>query len=157
MTSEKDDEILALSMPPGKGAAPPVAKDEASTIPKPCEQQPRDFTQAFRILGTFCVFFITWGGASSFGAYQAFYQRDLLAEHTPSVIAWIGTVQISLMGFTGIVSGALYDRGYIRALLIVGGALVVFGFMMLSLAKEYYQIILAQGICIGLGTYSAFK
>jgi MFS family permease len=147
MTTEKDEEISALSVSPREELAG-VTKDGTVPISR---ASPRNFTQICRLLGTFFIFFITWGVASSFSAYQAYYQQDLLADHTPSVISWIGTVQVSLMGFTGIVSGALYDRGYIRNLLVVGGVLVVFGFMMLSLAKEYYQVILTQGVCVGLG------
>jgi hypothetical protein len=52
---------------------------------------------------------------------------------------------------TGFMSGPLYDRGYLRWLLIVGGFLVVFGYMMLSLCTTLWQCILAQGFCIGIG------
>ncbi|OAP60787.1 hypothetical protein AYL99_05789 [Fonsecaea erecta] len=147
MTSEKDGEISALSV--SLGQQPATATGHASI--RDAQGPTRDFTSTCRILGCFFVFFITWGVASSIGAYQAFYQKDLLASHPPSVISWIGTVQVALMGLTGIVSGALYDRGFIRTLLVVGGSLVIFGFMMLSLAKEYYHVILAQGVCVGLG------
>ena len=151
MTSEKDEENFAVKVSPREKRATP-AKDE----PVPAARaDTRNFTQACRLLGTFFVFFITWGIASSFSAYQAYYQQSLLADHTPSVISWIGTVQVSLLGFTGVLSGALYDRGFFRTLLIVGGSLDVFGFMMLSLAKEYYQMILTQGLCIGIGGYRA--
>ncbi|OCT51584.1 putative MFS monocarboxylate transporter [Cladophialophora carrionii] len=149
MTAKEDEQTSALSDAPTEQLAG-FAKDGDGSIPSR-RASPRNFTQVCRILGTFFVFFTTWGVASSFSAYQAYYQQDLLADHTPSVISWIGTVQVALLGFTGIVSGALYDRGYIRTLLVVGGAMVVFGFMMLSLAKEFYQVILAQGVCIGLG------
>ena len=36
-------------------------------------------------------------------------------------------------------------------MLYAGNFLVVFGIMMLSLCKEYWQVFLAQGICMGLG------
>lgn len=52
----------------------------------------------------------------------------------------------------GIVTGPIYDRGYIQELLIAGTIITVFGVMMLSLATEYYQILLAQGICVGIGS-----
>jgi nitrate/nitrite transporter NarK len=35
--------------------------------------------------------------------------------------------------------------------LLIGSFGVVFGFMMLSLCKEFWQAMLAQGFCIGLG------
>lgn len=54
--------------------------------------------------------------------------------------------------FTGIITGPVYDLGYHRTLLFLGGFLTVFGMMMLSLCTEYYQILLAQGVCVGLGS-----
>lgn len=42
--------------------------------------------------------------------------------------------------------------GYHKALLVAGGFLIVFGMMMLSLCTKFYQILLAQGVYVGLGT-----
>lgn len=52
----------------------------------------------------------------------------------------------------GIVTGPIYDRGYVRELLLSGTVLTVLGVMMLSLATEFYQVLLAQGICVGIGS-----
>jgi MFS family permease len=52
----------------------------------------------------------------------------------------------------GVVTGPIFDRGYIRELLVTGTVVTVLGVMMLSLAHEYYQILLAQGICVGIGS-----
>jgi MFS family permease len=43
------------------------------------------------------------------------------------------------------------DSGYFRTLIALGSFLVVFGHMMLSLCHAYWQVLLAQGFCIGLG------
>ena len=51
----------------------------------------------------------------------------------------------------GLLTGPLFDRGYLRTLLIVGTFGVVFGHMMLSLCTTYWQALLAQGFVIGLG------
>lgn len=48
--------------------------------------------------------------------------------------------------------GPLYDAGYCKALVVTGTFLVTFGFMMTSISTEYWHVLLAQGICIGLGT-----
>lgn len=53
--------------------------------------------------------------------------------------------------FVGSATGPVFDRGHLRLLLLIGSFGVVFGFMMLSLCKEFWQAILAQGFCIGLG------
>jgi len=52
---------------------------------------------------------------------------------------------------SGLVTGPLYDHGYLRALLVGGSLLEILGLMMMSLAREYYQIFLAQAVCLGLG------
>lgn len=51
----------------------------------------------------------------------------------------------------GLVSGPLVDLGHLRILIVSGNFLIVFGMMMTSLASEYYQVILAQGFCVGIG------
>jgi len=48
-------------------------------------------------------------------------------------------------------SGPIFDRGYLRFLIVSGAFLVVLGYMMLSLCHEFWQVILAQGFCIGFG------
>lgn len=52
---------------------------------------------------------------------------------------------------SGLVTGPLYDHGYLRALLVGGSLLEILGLMMMSLAREYYQVFLAQAVCLGLG------
>ena len=91
------------------------------------------------------------GFTLSFGAFQAYYQHELLVKSSASAISWIGTVQAWLLILVGVLSGPLFDLGYFRSMLYIGNFLVVFGIMMLSLAKEYWQIFLTQGLCMGLG------
>ena len=49
------------------------------------------------------------------------------------------------------VSGPIYDAGFSRALVFSGSCFVILGTFMLSICKEYWQVLLAQGICTGLG------
>jgi MFS family permease len=51
----------------------------------------------------------------------------------------------------------VYDRYGPRWLLIVGTVTYVFGLMMTSLATEYYQFILAQGIVASVGSSMCFN
>jgi MFS family permease len=53
--------------------------------------------------------------------------------------------------FSGLVTGPLFDYGFLRPLLLIGSLLEVFGLMMISLSSNYYQVFLSQGICVGLG------
>ena len=61
-----------------------------------------------------------------------------------------------LLFFGGVVSGRATDAGYFRHCFCFGVAMQVFGVLMASLAKEYYQILLSQGICVGLGSGFVF-
>ena len=56
----------------------------------------------------------------------------------------------------GLVSGPLYDAGYFRELIIAGMALIVFGMFMTSLCTQYWQVLLAQGITMGIGMGLSF-
>jgi len=52
----------------------------------------------------------------------------------------------------GVVMGPLYDAGYMRSLLVSGTLLITLGFMTTSICTTFWQVLLAQGVCIGLGT-----
>ena len=103
------------------------------------------------VLAAFLLFLISWGPATGIGAFQDYYQRHLLADYSPSAISWIGTVNATFLISTGVLTGPLFDRGYVRPLMLLGATMVVFGQMMLSLSTRYYQVMLSQGFCIGIG------
>lgn len=109
-----------------------------------------------KVLGCFFICFITLGVASTFGSYQAYYETTLLPSYSSSAISWIGGTQLFLLSFIGTLSGAFYDRGYFRGVLLAGLTLIVLGFFMLSLSREYWQIMLTQGVCIGLGQFPPY-
>ena len=91
------------------------------------------------------------GLLNSFGAFQPFYETDLLSHVSPSSISWIGSTQVFCLMAIGVIIGPLFDAGYCRLLVLVGTFLETAGFMLTSISTEYWQIFLAQGICIGLG------
>jgi len=53
--------------------------------------------------------------------------------------------------------GVVYDRYGPRSLLLFGGLLHIFGILMASLGTQYYQILLAQGICSAIGASALFQ
>lgn len=95
------------------------------------------------------VAFNTWGYIASFGVFQAYYQSSLGAS--PSAISWVGSVQVFLIFFVGTFSGRALDAGFFRATFYTGVLLQLVGVFMTSLATEYWQLFLAQGVCTGLG------
>ncbi|EME48913.1 hypothetical protein DOTSEDRAFT_162812 [Dothistroma septosporum NZE10] len=97
------------------------------------------------------LFFNTWGILNTFGVYQTYYESGQLYVESSSSISWIGAIQAFMVLIVGAFVGPIYDRGYFRALLLVGTFMIVFGHMMLSLCSEYWQCLLAQGFVIGIG------
>jgi MFS family permease len=91
------------------------------------------------------------GIVSSYGVFQTYYEIGLLADKSPSDISWIGSLQAYLLLTVGVLTGPLYDWGHFRALIFVGCFLEVFGMMMLSLCKKYWEVMLAQAIVVGVG------
>ncbi|KAK3694530.1 major facilitator superfamily domain-containing protein [Podospora appendiculata] len=133
--------------------APSTSTDEVQIPTPPALEPPPDGgLQAWlQVLGSTVVLINTWGLINTFGVYQAYYETDLLSSKSPSDISWIGSVQASLLLLMGVFSGPLFDAGYFRSLLITGLFLIVFGQFMTSLCTLYWQILLAQGFCIGIG------
>ncbi|OJJ07373.1 hypothetical protein ASPVEDRAFT_46715 [Aspergillus versicolor CBS 583.65] len=108
------------------------------------------------VAGGFMLFFNTWGMMNTFGVFQTYYESGALIQRSSSDISWIGSVQATMLLMVGFITGPIYDRGYLRPLLIAGTFGTVFGLMMLSLCKEYWQILLAQGFCVGIGAGCLF-
>ncbi|WFC99518.1 hypothetical protein MYAM1_002263 [Malassezia yamatoensis] len=103
-----------------------------------------------QVLGAFINFFNTWGIINAFGTFQAHYQQRF-PEQSASNISWIGSIDAFLLMGLGIVSGPLLDQGWFRTLQLSGTFLVLLGIFMASIAKEFWQVMLAQGVCFGLG------
>lgn len=94
---------------------------------------------------------VQFGYVSSFGVYQAYYSLRLFPNKSSSDISWIGSLQLFLQFSCGAISGPAFDKGHFHKLLAVGSALYIFCLFMLSLCKQYWQVMLAQAIGIGLG------
>ncbi|KDR69703.1 hypothetical protein GALMADRAFT_145411 [Galerina marginata CBS 339.88] len=105
------------------------------------------------VLGVWFVLFASFGYVYSFGVYQDYYTRFYLSDHSPSKIAWIGSLQLMLPFLLGLVSGKLFDAGYFYALQFAGGVILTVSLFGLSLAKpqKYNQVFLSQGVGMGIG------
>lgn len=51
----------------------------------------------------------------------------------------------------GGIAGSLTDAGHERLVLIAGASLIILGTLTTSAATAYWQVLLSQGICTGLG------
>jgi MFS family permease len=91
----------------------------------------------------------TWGFVNSFGAFQTYYASIL--PQPPSTISWIGSIQAWLLFAVGMFSGRALDAGLFRPTVIVGIGFQLLGIFTMSVAKTYWQLLLTQGVCTGLG------
>ncbi|KAK7756721.1 hypothetical protein SLS62_001162 [Diatrype stigma] len=127
-----------------------------ATVPQEEEQEekapPEEGLVAWlQVLGSFALYFNTWGMINTFGVFQTYYAADLLSHKSQSAISWIGSTQSFFLLVVGVVSGPLYDAGHLRLLLGTGASLTALGLMLTSIATEYWQVVLAQAVCVGIG------
>ncbi|KAG9257157.1 major facilitator superfamily domain-containing protein [Emericellopsis atlantica] len=92
-----------------------------------------------------------WGYMTSFGLFQSYYTDTLLSGTASSSISWIGSLQIFLAFAIGSVSGRALDMGYLRPAVVAGSTLQILAIMTASVSSTYWQLLLTQGLCKGLG------
>lgn len=105
-----------------------------------------------QVAAGFLILFNTWGMVNTFAVFQAYYEDGKPFKASSSNISWIGSIQSYALQFAGLIAGPIYDRGHLRLLLAVGSFMIVFGMMMLSLCHAYWQALLAQAFCVGIGS-----
>ena len=131
--------------------------DDAVNIPdvadKPIDRGRDAWLAAF---GAWWALFIAFGWTNSLGVLQNYYEKELLRDYSTSTIAWIASTQIFIMYGGGLVFGNVFDSYGPRWLLYIGGFAHVFGLMMVSISKEYYQVFLSQAICSALGASAIY-
>ena len=103
------------------------------------------------MFGGFLTVFLTWGIATSFGVFTVYYKNELLPDTSSFHIGWISSVQSAFIFYGGSLTGKLFDAGYFYHLEISGAVTCVACFMLIAECTEYYQILLAQGVGMGLG------
>ncbi|PLB45085.1 monocarboxylate transporter [Aspergillus steynii IBT 23096] len=136
--------------------------DHTSNTPNPLDEKPEEptfdtgLTAWLQVLGSFFLFFNSWGVINTWGAFQTYYEQNVLSDVSSSSIAWIGSLQSFLLMLFGVVTGPLFDAGYFRGLVSFGTFMLPFGLMMTSISTKYWHFILAQGVCIGLASGCLF-
>lgn len=125
-----------------------MEKSGSTTVNKPPDG---GFQAWLQVAAAFFIFMNTAGLFNSFGVYQGYYTQGPLKTVSGSNISWIGSLQGCLMLLTCLVTGPLFDLGYLHSIVNFGTFAIVFGMMMTSLCHEYWQFVLAQGVMVGIG------
>ncbi|KAL4064203.1 major facilitator superfamily domain-containing protein [Scleroderma yunnanense] len=104
------------------------------------------------ILGASLTTFASFGYINTWGLYQDYYEHVLLPDSSPSTIAWIGSVQYALIFLPGLVTGRLFDLGYLKLPYFAASCLLIICTFLTAECKTYWQFFLAQGLGGGLAS-----
>jgi MCP family monocarboxylic acid transporter-like MFS transporter 10 len=125
--------------------------EKAAAVQPPVDDFPDGGLRAWLVvLGTMCGAFSTFGLATSWGAFQAYYEETILHDTPPSDIAWIGSLQFSLTLLPGLITGRLFDIGYFKLPLSIASMVLVASTFLVAECTKYWQFILVQGFASGL-------
>lgn len=92
----------------------------------------------------------TWGYINSFGVFQTYFTTAL--GESPSTVSWVGSLQLFVIFAVSVFSGRALDAGLFTPTFIIGSVIQVVGVFANSFCKTFWQLLLAQGVCTGLGS-----
>ena len=156
-----------------------VGSEDAEKAEKPppnAWMDPKSFPEGgakawLTVAGASACLFVSFGWVNCVGIFQDYYQTHQLKEYSASNIAWIPALQskssssyypvvltmlVFFMLFGGTFVGRVFDSYGPRYLLMGGTFFHVFGLMMTSISKKYYQLLLSQAICSSIGASMVF-
>ncbi|KAL5497788.1 hypothetical protein ACEPAH_2719 [Sanghuangporus vaninii] len=104
------------------------------------------------VLGSFLIYFSSSGVMTSFGVFQEFYIYDYLSEYSSTEIAFIGSLQLSLLYVVGPITGPIFDAKGLKHLYFIGLTGTVSSLLALSFTRpqRIWQQFLSQGVLFGL-------
>ncbi|KAJ7655737.1 major facilitator superfamily domain-containing protein [Mycena polygramma] len=102
------------------------------------------------VFGAACTTFSTFGYVNAWGVFQAYYEETLLRDSSPSNIAWIGSIQYSLIFVPCLVTGHYFDRGHLRVPFLTSSALLVIATFLIAECTKYWHFLLCQGFAVGI-------
>ncbi|KXJ87990.1 major facilitator superfamily domain-containing protein [Microdochium bolleyi] len=149
-------ETLRHTSGEGQPEPPATTKEHAPALPEEAgpdadhDVAPEGGAQAWLVAaGGAAIFFSTLGFGNSFGAFQEYYMTKLMVGESASSVSWIGSLASFLQFFAGMLGGPLFDR-YGSGVIRPASFAFVFAMMMLSLCNSYWQVMLVQGVLMGL-------
>ncbi|KAK9238826.1 major facilitator superfamily domain-containing protein [Lipomyces kononenkoae] len=108
------------------------------------------------VVGGFFGQFCSFGLLNVVGIFIAYYQHNQLKGLSPSTISWIGSIQSFTFSFSGLFCGRIADMYGPRFVAAGGCFFITVGMLAIAFCQEYYQFVLAQGICTALGAAGLF-
>jgi len=135
--------------PEDSPAHPPPLERNGRERPSPAIEADEGLEGWVQVLLSHLINFNSFGFMLSYGIFQNYYTDTL--GFSPSDVSWIGTTPLFLVYFVGVFSGRAMDAGYYKATLYAGISFQLVGVFLTSVCTKYYQLFLAQGLCMGIG------
>ncbi|KAJ2334588.1 hypothetical protein GGI00_001783 [Coemansia sp. RSA 2681] len=101
-------------------------------------------------------FMFIFGTSNSYGVFSTYYLNDKFAGTSATALSWIGTLATSLMLGCSIFTGAMADKRGYRVTAYTGAVICTLAYILASLSKEVWQLILTQGVMLGIGASFLF-
>lgn len=98
----------------------------------------------------------TFGYVNSWGIFQGYYAETILRNESTSNIAWIGSIQYSLMFLPSIFVGRLFDLGYYKIPYAFWSLVLIACTFIIPLCTKYWHFLLCQGFAVGLASGCMF-
>ncbi|KAL4729664.1 hypothetical protein ACLX1H_004085 [Fusarium chlamydosporum] len=86
---------------------------------------------------------------NSFGIFQVYYTESMSLPTRK--ISWIGSIGAFLLFFVGAFTSRFIYGNNVRWVFSIGIIPQLFGLILTSVCKEYWQYLVAQGVVVGLG------
>jgi MFS family permease len=147
-------EDLSIDSEKGPHSESPVEKTVKKFGEKDAEKFPEGGYGWIVLIGTFFVLNTTYGMVNTFGVYQIYYQEKY--DTKPSIISLIGSLQPTIIYLSSIPVIWMHNTIGVRLTVLIGGLIMVFSLMMVSICNAIWQVFLAQGVLYGFGAGITF-
>ncbi|KAG9043480.1 hypothetical protein FS837_009490 [Tulasnella sp. UAMH 9824] len=138
------DEGFGKELESGDGLATAITVQEDNPPP----EGGRDW---WVMLGSFLLTFCTFGLVNAW-VFQCLYEESVLADTSPSAIAWIGSIQYALCLMPGLFSGRLFDLGYLHIPVAIASTVLSLATILVAECTKYWHFLVTQGLVTGLVT-----
>ncbi|KAL5373334.1 hypothetical protein DPSP01_012776 [Paraphaeosphaeria sporulosa] len=104
------------------------------------------------VVGSFLVYYSSFGLVNSFGFFQDYYQNEHLRTISPSTVAFIGTLQLALMNVLSTMAGGICDAHGSKGLYLFAGLGISIALLALSFCPQggLWQVFVTEGLLLGV-------
>ncbi|KAH8106902.1 major facilitator superfamily domain-containing protein [Cristinia sonorae] len=108
------------------------------------------------VFGVTCGAFATFGYLNAWGVFQAYYEENMMKDVSSSSVAWIGSIQNALVFAPGLITGRMFDKGYLKLPMAIASAVLIVATLLTAECTKYWHFLLCQGFATGIASGVVF-